>query len=30
MTLLERLDFDEVQESECKKHFTRYKVAETY
>lgn len=30
VTLLERLDFDEVQESECKKYFTKYKVAETY
>ena len=30
VTLLERLDFEEVQESECKKHFTRYRLAETY
>ncbi|KAL4425862.1 hypothetical protein ABPG75_009878 [Micractinium tetrahymenae] len=30
VTLLERLDFEEVQESECKKLFTRYRVAETY
>lgn len=28
--LLERCDFAETQESECKKHFTRYRLAETY
>jgi len=28
--LLERLDFAGEQESECKKHFTRYRLAETY
>lgn len=30
VTLLERLDFEQVQESECKKVFTRYRLAETY
>lgn len=29
-SLLERLDFESVQESECRKVFTRYRVAETY
>ena len=30
VTLLERFDFEEAQESECKKQFTRYRLAETY
>lgn len=30
VTLLERFDFEEVQESECKKHYTRYRLTETY
>lgn len=28
--LLERFDFEEMQESVCKRQFTRYRVAETY
>lgn len=30
VTLLERLDFEDVQESEIKKHHTRYRMVETY
>ena len=30
VSLLNRLDFEEAQESEVKKHFTRYRLAETY
>lgn len=30
VSLLERLEFEDVQESEVKKHFTRYRLAETY